>query len=428
MVIVISVVLLVVAVFVFSKSDRSKSNSSEGVYYGPVTVWGTVPSSPELTKTFTDFNRAYDKSLSANYVYVPVDALDQTLLEALSNDKGPDVLILPAEWLHRNNERIAPLPYDPLKGGMSAREFKDTFTQAGELFLYPGGIMALPIAIDPLVMYWNRDLFTNAGIVTPPTYWKDLLPLTAKLTKKKNLDILQSTIALGEYANVARAKDILSLMFLQVGSSITRVGASGSLESLLNQNPAVPKAIRFFVDFANPLKSNYSWNRSLPNSQDVFLSNDLAMYIDFASAYPTLTAKNPRLNFDLAPVPQTDGQEIAVTYGKVHGIAVMKKGKNVNGGYVFAKLFSAKTHADAFIQAAGMAPMRRDLLAVPQSDAYLATLYSSALRARSWIDPQPIKTDAIFSRMIDTVLSGKTDVETAVSQAQLELFTLINPD
>jgi len=210
----ISVVILVVAVLVFSNSDRSKENTSTGVYYGAVSVWGTVPSNSEISKAFAEFNRVNKKSLNASYTYIPIDSLDQTLLEALSNDKGPDVLLLPHEWLHRNLPRIAPIPYDIQKGGISEREFKDTFTQGGEIFLYPEGIVALPIVIDPLVMYWNRDLFTNADIVSPPLYWKDILSMTTKLTKKKNLDILQSTIALGEYANVARSKDILSLMFL----------------------------------------------------------------------------------------------------------------------------------------------------------------------------------------------------------------------
>jgi ABC-type glycerol-3-phosphate transport system substrate-binding protein len=309
---------------------------------------------------------------------------------------------------------------------MSEREFKDTFTQAGEIFLYPEGIVALPLLIDPLVMYWNRDLFTNADIVSPPVYWKDILSMTGKLTKKKNLDVLQSTIALGEYENIDRAKDILSLMFLQVGSPITQVTRTG-LQSALGQNTALIQAIRFYVDFANPLKSSYSWNRSLQNSQDAFLANDVAMYIDLASAYTTLLSKNPRLNFDLAPVPQTEGQENVVTYGKIHALAVMKKGKNVAGGYAFARLFSTRQFVDLLSKGSGMAPMRRDLLSVPQSDAYKATLYTAALRARSWVDPQPIKSNAIFSRMIESVLSGKVIPEIAVSQANTEMSLLINP-
>jgi multiple sugar transport system substrate-binding protein len=421
----VSVALLILAVVVFSNTDQDKDNQSAGVNYGTVNVWGTVPTNQDVAKVFTEFNSINKNKVEANYRYVPVDALDQTLLEALSNDKGPDVLLLPHEWLHRNLPRIAPIPYDPKKGGISEREYKDSFTQGGEIFLYPEGIVALPIVIDPLVMYWNRDLYTNADIVSPPVYWKDILSVTGKLTKKKNLDILQSTIALGEYENVARAKDILSLLFLQIGSPITEVSQAG-LQSALGQNPALVQAVRFYVDFANPLKSSYSWNRSLANSQDAFLANELAMYIDLASAYPTLLAKNPRLNFDLAPVPQTEGQPTAVTYGKIHALAVMKKGKNVPGGYVFSKLFSSKRYVDGFAQASGMAPMRRDLLAVPQSDAYRATLYTAALRARSWIDPQPIRSDAIFSRMVESVLSGKVDVEIAVSQANSEMISLIN--
>lgn len=425
---IVFVVLIVIAVAVFSQSDRStpKGPNEKTLNYGPVTVWGTVPNSQEMTQLFSQFNKANEKTLSATYVYVPGEVLEQKLLEALSNDKGPDAIILPSEWLHRNRLRITTLPYDPAKGGMSERQFKDTFTQAGEVFLYPEGIVSLPLAIDPLVMYWNRDLFTDAGVVSPPVFWKELLPLTSKLTQKKNLDIIESAIALGEYENVKGAKDILSLMFLQVGNPITRVLPGGGLAPTLLQDQALLQSIRFYVDFANPLKSSYSWNRSLPVSEDAFLAGDLAMYLDLASAYPTLSKKNPRLNFDVAPVPQIDGQKTAVTYGKIHGIVVMKKGKNVPGGTAFMKLFSAKESADLFAKVSGMAPMRRDLLAAPQSDAYQATLYGAALRARSWIDPQPLETNTIFSRLIEGVISGKTEAESAVGQADTEIASLIS--
>lgn len=421
----ISVALLIGAVIVFSTSDRTQKESGKGVNYGSVSVWGTIPASAEILDVLSKFNQANEGTISANYVYIPIKEFDQALLEALGNDRGPDVLILPTEWLHRNTPRIAPFPFDPTKGGISARDFKDTFTQAGEVFLYPEGIMALPIAIDPLVLYWNRDLFTNAGIVSPPTFWKELLPLTSKLTKKQNFNILQSSIALGEYVNVNHAKDILALMFLQVGNPITRVGALGLLESELSLGASLSQAIKFYTDFANPLKSGYTWNRSLPNSEDVFLGGDLAMYIDYASAYQTLLAKNPRLNFDLASVPQTDGQETAITYGKVHGISVMKRGKNVPGAYMFARLFSAKDNAESFSVAAGMAPMRKDILSIPQSDAYRSILYTSSLRARTWIDPHPVRTDSIFSRMIEAVISGKSSPDAAISEANNELSSLI---
>jgi multiple sugar transport system substrate-binding protein len=425
---IIAIVIAVVAVGVFSKSDRSQQKQGSGeVNYGAVSIWGTVPNNQEVAKIFKEFNSTYTDQVFASYVYVPPEDLEQKLLEALSNEQGPDVLILPLEWLQKNILRIVPIGYDPQKGGISQRDFKDTFTQAGEVFLYPEGIMALPLAIDPLVMYWNRDLFSNAGIVTPPTTWKEVLTLTKTLTKKKNLDITQGAIALGEYENVIHAKDILSLMFLQVGAPITQIGSGGKLLSTLGTYPAVAQAVRFYTDFSNPLKSSYSWNRSLPSSQEMFLSGDLAMYVDFASVNKTLLTKNPRLNFDLAPVPQTEGQETFVTYGKIHGIAVLKRGKNTPGGVAFAKLFAGKKYADVFAKAAGLAPMRRDLLSVPQSDAFTSILYSASLRARSWIDPQPMQTDSIFARMINSVLSGENTPDIAVTKADLEINSLLQP-
>lgn len=41
-------------------------------------------------------------------------------------------------------------------------------------------IIAFPLTIDPLVMYWNRDILSNAGIVKPPAYWDEIYSIVKK--------------------------------------------------------------------------------------------------------------------------------------------------------------------------------------------------------------------------------------------------------
>jgi hypothetical protein len=46
-------------------------------------------------------------------------------------------------------------------------------------------------------------------------------------------------------------------------------------------NPGID-ALSFYTDFANPAKEVYSWNETLDNSIDMFVSNRLAMMFGYA--------------------------------------------------------------------------------------------------------------------------------------------------
>ena len=70
-------------------------------------------------------------------------------------------------------------------------------------------------------------------------------------------------------------------------------------------------------------------------------------------------------------------------------------------------------------------PARRDLLAVKPNDLYSPYFYSSALYARSWLDPSSTNTDNIFSGMINNVLSGNMSTGDAIKDADAKMSLLL---
>src|SRR5262249_8437738 len=160
------------------------------------------------------------------------------------------------------------------------RSFQDTFIQSGEAFLSDAGALGLPFTVDPLVMYWNRQLFANAGIATPPRYWDEVAADAPKLTRSGQDGTLSvSTAALGAWENVEHAKEILLTLIFQLGNRVIVPDAkSGYVSVLATSQSAVPpaaSALSYYADFANPAKPSYSWNASLPDSKDAFISNSL---------------------------------------------------------------------------------------------------------------------------------------------------------
>jgi ABC-type glycerol-3-phosphate transport system substrate-binding protein len=392
--------------------------SAGDVNYGSVTLWGTLPASvvsPVLAEKLQS-----EKGISIKYVEKSKETFNRDFVEALASGTGPDLFLLGQDEILHTLNKLALISYDTV----SERTFKDTFVEEGEMFLRPDGIIALPFTIDPLVMYWNRDIFTNAGIIAPPSKWGEFYTLAPRVVVKSgDGTISQSLVALGEYVNVTHAKEVLSTLIMQAGNPIV-VNQGGLLTTTLTtsnvitgQNPGT-QAINFFTQFSKADKDSYSWNRSLPSSRTMFESGSLGTYFGFASEYGAIKQRNPHLNFDVAPIPQAEQASVRMTFGQMQGVAVVRSSRNIAGAMYGATVLVRSEVSGGVASAAGLPPVRRDLLGVRPASAVMSVFYDSAPIARAWYDPSPADTDQLFRGMIDDINSGRQKISQAVTVVQ----------
>jgi ABC-type glycerol-3-phosphate transport system substrate-binding protein len=417
MAVFIFIIIVAVATFaLFKGSDTAKRNQT--------VLWGTL-NSVQMTTLFNKITQADDK-FSMVYVEKRPESFESDLIEALAAGAGPDAVLLPQDLIYRNANKLIPIPYTSL----SERSFKDTYLSEGELFLSTNGITALPLTVDPLVLYWNRTLLTNAGIAAPPATWTELLAMTPKLVVKNNTIITQAAISFGGYENTTNAKEILSALLLQAGTPITNYGDTGILQSVLGDRfnyaltPA-EEALRFYTGFADPQKPNYSWNPSLPTARSYFVSGDLAFYVGFASELKDIRDRNPNLDFDVSILPQTDKTLARQTFGRVLGLAFTKNLHDMASTFANALDLTSTDSLKLLSELTSLPPGRRDLLSVRPADPYLSVFYDSALMSRGWIDPDREGSDTVFKNMVKSVTSGRARISEAVNQATAELGSLI---
>ena len=121
------------------------------------------------------------------------------------------------------------------------------------------------------------------------------------------------------------------------------------------------KALRFYTEFANPAKTSYSWNRSLPSAQDAFVAGDVAMYLGFASEYTQIAQRNPNLRFGVAPLPQISQSGTRVTYGRLMGVAIARTTGNITGALAVAQQLSGTAAVGLISGALSLPPVRRDV-------------------------------------------------------------------
>lgn len=407
-------IVIGVAVFALSRSSLSQLNVN-------LVVWGTL-TQDTFNQLKKDSILAKDKNTTITYVKKEQADFDQEFIEALAEGKGPDIVILRDDNVYKHRNRLFVIPYK----SYPERAFKDKFIEGSEVFLSPEGVVAVPFMVDPMVMYWNRNIFTNNLVAQPPQYWDQVFELTEKMTKRDtNGNVLQSTIALGESRNITNSKEILATLFLQAGTPIVQRNSAG-INSALVQSfdaPVLPSesALNFYTQFSNPKSNYYTWNRSLPSSLNMFLGGNMAMYLGFASEIFSIQQKNSNLNFDVTYVPQTRNAERRTVYGHMHAFAITKQSKNIAASFGVINTLTEPAPLKSLESVTNLPPIRRDMLVDKPVDAFRSVFYNSALISRSWIDPEPVVSSQIFRDMVESVTSGKSRILQAISTADSEL-------
>jgi multiple sugar transport system substrate-binding protein len=413
--------LAVIAVIVFAMYRASTG----GVGASSITLWGTIDSTA-MSSVFSQMQQKNPSLKNVTYRQLSPYAYNEELTQAFAEGRGPDLYLIDQSQLLSEFPKLTPISYKTLP----ERTFRDIFFDGADLFLFGNGVMGLPLAADPLVLYWNKDIFADTGLVAPPKYWDEFFVLAPKLTKRTDDGkITRSAVAMGSYDNVTHAKEILSALIFAAGSPIVKWGSGGltavlSSVSGVNGNPG-EAALRFFTEFSNPIKTAYSWHKSMPNAKDAFLSGQLAMYIGYASEASDLRNANPNLNFDITLLPQSRLASRRTTYARIYALVIPKTSKDPTHAYQAALTLTGTEGSGAISHALGFAPVRRDLLTAQQTTAYWSTVYQSAIIAKSWLEPNVRGVNTAFARMVDEVTSGRGNAASAIGTAQQELSHLI---
>lgn len=403
----IFILFALVGVLVFSVSSTKTKSENQNV---KVTIWGTLPESYFMPVIF-ELNTKYPGYVNMDYIYKEEKILERDLTNALLDNKEiPDGLLISHDLLLKYQKRLTLISWNAL----SERVYKDTYSEASEIFLTQSGSYAVPFLIDPLVLYWNRDSFSAQGIASAPSKWEEITNLTPRLTERnENRTLKKVAIGLGEFQNIKYAKEILAALSLQVGGKFVSRN-NDSLQQSVQQDAEdgselpLTNALTFFTQFANPSKETYTWSKALPNDESMFLRGDSAMFIGFGSEVGSLRSKNPNLNFDIAVLPQAKSGEKPLTYGTIYGIGILQDSLNKNSMLQMANFLASAELQKAIAEKGALAPVRKDLLQTPPGTAVGDVVWQSAFITRGWLDPNKLETDSLFKELIESVTTGRT--------------------
>ncbi len=383
-------------------------------------------------------------NIKVNYKKFRYEEYEKELLEAFAEDRGPDIFSVHSGWVRRYENKITPLPpvismaYSVVKGNIkkettvelrksksiSPAEVRNDFLDV----VYSDAVVenevyGLPLSVDNMVMFYNRDLFNNAGIIAPPRYWNEEFQKDVKALTKEDADnfIVQSGAALGTSSNIERYSDILSLLMMQNGAEM--IGEGGNIA--FHKIPAgmdksyVPglEALRFYTDFANPVKEVYTWNQDMPNSLEVFSQGRLGIFFGYSYHIPMIKSRAPRLNFGISRMLQIDGGR-EINFANYWVETVSAKSAYPQEAWDFIQFASRPENVVSYLEKTGKPAALKSLLSAQMADEELKVFAEQALTATNWYKGNDYNTaEVIIGEMIEEALRDPDNMHKALNSA-----------
>lgn len=422
-------------------------------------VWGVFDDSDAYTELFNEYKKINPYVRSITYRKLPVETYKEDLLDALASGKGPDIFMIRNSWAPSFQDKIVAAPEEMI----GEKKFRDSFVDvaADDFIGEDKKVYGVPLSVDSLALYYNKDLFNAAGIAKPPATWEEVASASSQLSQIDSFGNLnQSGIALGTGKNINRSTDVLSALFFQKESGISsdrsqfRITDAGSIE-----------AFNFYTQFSRIDSGVYSWNPRLHYSVDAFYEGTLGMMINYSWQYPALKQKNAKLNIGVAPMPQFSGTQ-PENYANYWGFAVAKNKTIEDQGTAKSTLtpdqkkalhtheswqllrFLAFPHpekmmtlvnglsgnskdfpiafdpTEKYLEKTKKPAARRDLIEVQKNDPILAPFASGNLIAKNWKQKDPEAVETILAEMIESVNTGQQGNIDALRTAENRLKLL----
>src|SRR3989344_1121575 len=369
--------------------------------------WGVFDDRSAYDKIITDF-QAQNPGTKILYRQFSYEEYERSLIDALASGTGPDIVMIHNTWLPKHGDKLKALP-DKIPGQkeplMTIQGYKSDFVDvAFNDFVFGNEIYALPLYVDTLALFYNKDILNSAGISRPPQDWEEFNSDVETITRSDGSgQIIQSGAAIGTARNINRSTDLLSALMIQTGVRMTDIDNTEALFSgRVNNTPVGELALKYYTDFANPSVRTYTWNDAQHYSVDAFIEGKTAMMFNYSHEVEVLKNKSSRLNFGVAPMPQVSRTDVK-NYANYWGVGVVANSKFPNEAWKFVAYLASKDGAQSYLSATLRPSAHRDLIELQKNDLDLGVFAVQALSARSWYQIDNTAIETIFADMIDDV-------------------------
>lgn len=292
------------------------------------TSWELYPQQAENERKslIEPFQQQFPNIKVENSAVAGYDAYWQKIQTLYATGKAPDVYAMSVgyEWDFANEEKIIDLD-DRIKAEMPAEEY---YQSPLPMLRYPdprGRLFAFPFQWVCSVLYYNKDLFDQAGVPYPDEGW----------TYDTLLDAAKELTGAGQFGfNSNSAHTQLDPAIYANGGKVL---TDDYKRCALADSPEAIETIQWFVDLIAKHRvapdANQSRDIGLGTANSPFQSGRVAMVID--GSWQISTTRGVDFNWDIAMVPS--GKIKRVIYGGPDSLSISATTPHVEDAWQFLK-------------------------------------------------------------------------------------------
>ncbi|ADK80898.1 ABC transporter substrate-binding protein [Sediminispirochaeta smaragdinae] len=365
-----------------------------------------------------EFNRTHDDIVMTTDT-VKFDNYYTKLTTALTSQNAPDVVVIHRSKLLNYVPSGTLYPLDDVLKSVNA-PMDDFIPAALEPCTFDGKIYSLPLDVHALIMYYNKDLFRQAGIAKVPVTYEEFVAAAKKVQDKTGAMGAAIDNTTATYKAYTLTRLFMSFMEQQGGSVLTEDLSAADFNNEMGE-----KALQALVDMVRKYGITES-GLDYDSSVAAFKLGKAAIHINGVWATGSFE-KQEGLDFAAVPLPAMLGKPAA--WSGSHTLAIPAKKEMSNEKLAAAVEFMLwMTERGDLWAKAGHIPIRKSVSDNPDFQSLPHRKDYAAAAASSFAAPRTVAWDEIYNNLSDSlelaVASGQ-DVKTALAEMEKMVNSII---
>ncbi|MBB6098428.1 multiple sugar transport system substrate-binding protein [Deinobacterium chartae] len=359
---------------------------------------------------------AANPDIKVKHETFPYDAFNQKVATSVPAGQGPDVVNLFYGWLPQYVEAgyLQPLP----EKDFPAKALEKDFAPMVKASKLDGKYWALPTAVRSLAVFYNKDLFKQAGVKNPPKTWDEFISVASKIVKGQPPRFQQLGFGIqpdGQDYHVVR-----EVLIRQFGGA----PYSADNKKATYNSAAGVKALTFYTDMATKQKLGipnfFPGNNSY---RDAFIAGKVGMIIDGSFAVGTIK-NGAKFDWGVAPLPTLTAGGLRSNFGSywANGITKNAKGEKLEAAVKFMKFMTSEAVMREWLNTVGEIPARTSLAQDPKlrKDPVFGAFISSLPFAKATFFVDEAGQRKVWLDAINSVILQNGDPAKALAKAQAD--------
>lgn len=396
---------------------------------------GTIENPEEITAELTLWDASWNENITpgliekfneqypgikVNVEYFPSDGMSDKYLTALTNggSSGPDLVSVNNEWI---STFVAGGGLMNMDHYIEANDYdmSDFYDGALDGITINGSVYALPYRAETHGLFYNADMFQEAGYDAVPETWEEFLGAAVKITEDSGGEVKGIAVPGGEWGNTTY--QLINMILCADGDILNE----DNTECVLDSEEAI-KAAEYFVDLSvehqvvpdSILENDNAAGRTL------FAEEKVASFMTGAYDIATIQDLNPDLNMGTAMVPVFDGADRHIIFAG-WSTAVSAHTEEPDAAWLLAEFLAQPENSVEYSTTFSARKSMAD------DEKYTGDpLLSSLAESLQYGEPLPVIPEITQIRQtlyeyIQLALSGEMTAEEAMTQTTEEVNDLL---